>query len=240
MSRDQKTYNLLLDYLSGSLGEEEKLALEKLWVDPEKRTEFLERGAIEHGGDAYYRQKFEVLHQQMKEEQSRRTRFIWMTGAAAAAIILVFWMFNFLGGGKEQLTLKTLYADNVPNPNITVRGEGMTFCMNPPLDPEKIIQELKDKENLDNICNRLLAVTYFNLQDYQKSYENWIKIDTNALFIDEVVWYQSLSLLKLKKYKESEQMLDSLLKSAPLSAFTNKAQELKENLPALIKESESK
>lgn len=240
MSRDQKTYNLLLDYLSGNLGEEEKLALEKLWVDPEKRTEFLEIGAIEHGGDAYYRQKFEVLHQQMKEEQSRRTRFIWMAGSAAAAIILIFLLFNFLGGGKEQLTLKTLYADNVPNPNITVRGEGMTFCMNPPLDPEKIIQELKDKENLDNICNRLLAVTYFNLQDFQKSYENWIKIDTNALFIDEVVWYQSLSLLKLKKYKESEQMLDSLLKSAPLSVFTNKAQELKENLPALIKESESK
>lgn len=234
----------MLDYLSGSLGEEEKLALEKLWADPEKRSELLELGAIEHGGDAYYRQEFEKLHQQMKMEQSRRTRFIWMAGAAAAAVILVFWLMNFMGTGKEDFTLNTLIAGNIPESTITVRGEGLPFCLNPPDESEKIIKELDGKEGLEAICNRLLAVTYFNLHDYQKSQEAWAKIDTNALFIDEAIWYQSLSLLFLKKYDRSELLVDSLLnpKSSHLysEVFKAKAQELKENLPALIEELESK
>ena len=113
-SRDLKTYNLLLDYLSGELGEEKRLALEKLWADPDKRAELLETGAIEHGGDAYYKQKFDDLHQQMKVEQSRRTRFIWMAGAAAAAILLLFILLNFMAGGNQALNRESLLAENQP------------------------------------------------------------------------------------------------------------------------------
>ncbi|MEL6254189.1 MAG: hypothetical protein AAFR87_19430 [Bacteroidota bacterium] len=240
MSRDLKTYNLLLDYLSGKLGEEEKLALEKLWADPDKRSELLETGAIEHGGDTYYKEKFDALHQQMKVQKSRRTRFIWMVGAAAAAVMLVFWLMNFLSGGKEQLTLETLYAENNPEATVTVRGEDTSLCMNLSIDPDVVIKELSGRSGLNNVCNRLLAVTYFNLKDYQNSYATWIKIDTNAIFIDEALWYQSLSLLALKRYDQSEIVLDSLISSIPLSSFTDKAKELKENLPDLIKESESK
>jgi len=244
MSRDLKTYNLLLDYLSGKLGEEEKLALEKLWADPDKRAELLETGAIEHGGDAYYKQKFDDLHQQMKVVQSRRTRFIWMAGAAAAAVILVFWLFNFLGEGNEKLSIETLYADNIPSPTLVARGDGMSFCMNPPLEAEKIIKELAGKPKLENTCNRLLGVTYYNLKEYKKSSEALAKVDADAIFLDETLWYQSLSLFALKQYEETKRTIDSLINLEDTKKYTktyiDKAKELKENLPALIEESESK
>ncbi|MEM6805526.1 MAG: hypothetical protein AAF696_29285, partial [Bacteroidota bacterium] len=134
MSRDLKTYNLLLDYLSGSLGEEEKLALEKLWADPEKRAELLEIGAIEHGGDTYYKQKFDDLHQQMKVEQSRRTRFIWMAGAAVAAILLLFILLNFMAGGNQGLNRENLMAENNPKYLLGVRGEDSSICQDLPTD----------------------------------------------------------------------------------------------------------
>ena len=82
------------------------------------------------------------------------------------------------------------------------------------------------------------------MKEYEKSSEQWGKIDTNAIFFDEALWYQSLSFLSLKQYRKTEQTIDSLIKLEETKKYSmtyiNKAKELKENLPALIEESESK
>ena len=230
MSRDLKTYNLLLDYLSGSLGEEEKLALEKLWADPEKRSELLELGAIEHGGDAYYRQEFEKLHQQMKLEQSRRTRFIWMAGAAAAAILLLFILMNFMAGGNQALNRESFLAENLPPLKLQNRGVETSLCKDLPLDVEVIIERLKNETGLNNICNRLLATAYFHSGEYQKSVEYWAKVDKEAIFYDESKWFQGLGLWALGREEESLRIWNDLIKEVPKSTYVDSARRLIEQI----------
>ena len=230
MSRDLKTYNLLLDYLSGKLGEEEKLALEQLWADPDKRAELLETGAIEHGGDAYYKQKFDDLHQQMKVEQSRRTRFIWMAGAAAAAILLLFILLNFMAGGNQSLNRASFLADNLPPLKLQNRGVETSLCKDLPLDVEVAIEKLQGENSLTNICNRLLAAAYFHKEEYQKSAEHWNKVGKEATFYDESLWFHGLALWALGKDEESLGVWNDLIKEDPKSKYIDRAKKLIEQI----------
>ncbi|MEM6806636.1 MAG: hypothetical protein AAF696_34870, partial [Bacteroidota bacterium] len=156
MSRDLKTYSLLLDYLSGEIGEEDKLALEALWKDPEKRSELLAQASIEEGGDAYYRQHFEALHAEMKPKAARRKILLW-SSIAAAAVIALFLIFGGLLNGLFVSPQERLFADNYDLPSLSSR----TITKGPTYDltkPDLLIDELAAVEKLEALQALALGV----------------------------------------------------------------------------------
>lgn len=248
---NERDYQLIEDYLNGSLNASEAAEVEKRLLQD---NAFAEALAQQRDLLAVVDKKVENdLRNLLVEEEANLKKTVlsadekptfsigkWLSGAAAIVVFLVAGWLLFKGGsdsGSSRLFTENFTAyTNIIAPNRRGNNDerrlSLAFLAYDNKQYQKAIDEFEalKSDTLQNELTFYIGVSYLALEEVEKAMITLAEVSEDSRFAMEKQWYMALAYLKKNDIDATKEALNKALALSTDPVLTRKATELLDKL----------